>query len=88
MIPRQDEPYTVDTLTEVHREELRALDANPRHVLQPIRRKLFKRLDLISPLEPPRPGVDRRSRPPVRAHKLTPLGKQAAGLPAIVEVAS
>lgn len=68
---------TLASLTASHIADLRAVAANPRHVLQPQRRDLLKRLGLIVPTEPPRsPRMDgvllRGPRP--RAHALTPLG--------------
>jgi len=67
---------TVDTLRAEHLADLRLLHANPRFPLQPQRRKVFVRLGLIRPAEPPRAPREGRGNPPRRAHVLTLLGEQ------------
>lgn len=68
---------TADTLSDEHIAELAALQANPRKALQPQRRQLYKRLQLIRATEPPRPPRETRGRqraPRPRAHVLTEAG--------------
>lgn len=70
---------TVATLRPEHIAVLRALADNPRTNIQPQRRKVFVRLGLIMPTEPPRAaggkGGNGRSKPMARAHALTELGR-------------
>lgn len=70
-------------LTASHLADLTALAANPRHRLQPQRRKLLVRLGLIQPCEekhgPSASGDEYRlqKRFPARMHELTDAGRAA-----------
>lgn len=69
--------HTVDTLDASHVADLRSVDANPRHVLQPQRRKMLVRLGVLAPCEPPREPGDGPRNPPARAHVVTAKGREA-----------
>lgn len=72
---RDSEATTLETLSEFQIRELLAILDNPRHKMIASRTRMFRRLGLVIPTEPPRAPLDSRARkaPPGRAHKLTKL---------------
>lgn len=75
--PRKSEATTLDNLDIYQLRELAAISANPRHTAKMIasRVRLFRRLGLIVPTEPPRsPMGSQVKRPPARAFAVTELG--------------
>lgn len=77
----RQEATTIDTLDTYQLRELLAIFGNPRHVMIASRAKLFRRLDLIHPTEPPRKPQETQSRraPPGRAHVLTVAALEILG---------
>lgn len=69
-------PVTVERLRAEHLEDLRRIATDPRAFVQPIRRKLYVRLGLMAPSEPPRQPTERKGKYPARAHVLTVLGQR------------
>jgi hypothetical protein len=68
---------TIADLDVSHYRTLRAIADNPRHHVQPQRLALFRRLQLVTPAEPPREPHEGKRRVKARAHELTELGKRA-----------
>lgn len=87
MSHHQSEAFTIATLNVQQIRNLRALAENPSFELEPIQRKMFRRLGLIKPLDPPREPSDVQRRKVPRRHELTPLGYRTIGISVLADVA-
>jgi hypothetical protein len=65
---------TVDTLHPDQVADLEGINKDPHHPLVPVRRQLFKRLQLIRVVLNP---SDKKSRPTKGPHELTEIGRAA-----------
>ena len=68
---------TVDDLDVYHYRTLRSIADNPRVPVQPQRLALFRRLQIVTPVEPPREPHNGKRKVKVRAFELTELGRRA-----------